>query len=121
MGSSHLIAAVVFFIIQLISMGIIYWLIKKLQEKDLVSLIPIMNQFKGYFALIITVWIALAVVGYAAHLVGRIYSITAIIIFIGLSSSLTHQLFVTSDLLAPYFKDNNKDKGEGDKYDQRNR
>lgn len=108
-------AGFVFFIIQLIAMGLAYWLIKKFRKKDVVFLIPIMHQFKGFFALAITIWISLAVIGHAADLVGRVYSIGAFIIFLGLSTSLTHQLFVVSDLLSPYTNEN--EKGKDDKYD----
>ena len=118
-GSSHLTAGFVFFIIQLLAMGVVYWLIKKLKEKDIISLLPIMNQFKGFFAFSITIWIALAIFGFAGNIIGRIYSIGALIVFLGLSTSLTHQIFVTSDLLASYFDENNDRKD--DKYDKRNR
>ncbi|MGM0438462.1 MAG: hypothetical protein ACQEQD_09330 [Bacillota bacterium] len=117
--SSHFIAGLVAFIIQLILLLSTHWLINKVKEKDIKSLIPIISQFKTFFGFSITIWILIAVLGLAAHVVGRVYSILAIIVFVALSFSLTNHIFVTSDLLASYFDENNERK-DG-KYDKRDK
>ena len=116
LGSSHFVAGLAAFIIQLILLLSTQWLINKLKQKDIKSLIPIVSQFKTFFGFSITIWILIALVGLSTHVIGRVYSITAIIVFLALSFSLTNQIFVTSDLLASYFNDNNDRKD--DKYDK---
>ncbi len=117
--SAHFVAGLVAFIVQLFLLFLTQWFINKLKEKDKKSLIPIISQFKTFFGFSITVWILIAVLGLAAHIVGRVYSILAIIVFVALSFSLTNHIFVTSDLLASYFDENNERK-DG-KYDKRDK
>lgn len=117
--SSHFVAGLVAFIIQLFLFLVTQLLINKLKEKDIESLIPIITQFKTFFGFSITMWILIALLGLAAHIVGRVYSILAIIVFIALSVSFINQIFVTSDLLAPYSDENNERKD--DKYDKRDK
>jgi len=117
--SAHFVAGLVAFIVQLFLLFLTQWFINKLKEKDIKSLIPIISQFKTFFGFSITVWILIAVLGLAAHIVGRVYSILAIIVFVALSFSLTNHIFVTSDLLASYFDENNERK-DG-KYDKRDK
>src|SRR6056297_1551441 len=117
--SAHFVAGLVAFIVQLFLLFLTQWFINKLKEKDIKSLIPIISQFKTFFGFSITVWILIAVLGLAAHIVGRVYSILAIIVFLALSFSLTNHIFVTSDLLASYFDENNERK-DG-KYDKRDK
>lgn len=117
--SAHFVAGLAAFIIQVILLLLTQFLINKLKKKDIKSLIPIVSQFKTFFGFSITIWIFIALVGLAAHLVGRIYSITAIIVFLALSVSLTNHIFVTSDLLSSYFNENNERKD--DKYDKRDK
>lgn len=118
-GSAHFTAGVVAFITQLLLLFLSQWLINKLKQKDIKSLIPIISQFKTFFGFSISIWILLALLGLSVHAVGRIYSISAIIVFIALSFSLTNQIFVTSDLLAAYFDENNN--GKDGKYDKRDK
>jgi len=117
--SAHFVAGLVAFIVQLFLLFLTQWFINKLKEKDKKSLIPIISQFKTFFGFSITLWILIAVLGLAAHIVGRVYSILAIIVFVALSFSLTNHIFVTSDLLASYFDENNERK-DG-KYDKRDK
>lgn len=117
--STHFVAGLVAFIVQLLLLLLTQWLINKLREKDIKTLIPIISQFKTFFGFSITMWILIAVLGLAAHIVGRVYSILAIIVFVALSFSLTNHVFVTSDLLASYFDENNERK-DG-KYDRRDK
>ena len=119
LGSSHFVAGLVAFTIQLFLLLSTQWLINKLKQKDIKSLIPVISQFKTFFGFSITIWIFIALLGLAAHIVGRIYSISAIIMFIALSFSLTNQIFVTGDLLASYFNENNDRKD--DEYDKRDK
>ena len=119
LGSSHFVAGLVAFTIQLFLLLSTQWLINKLKQKDIKSLIPIISQFKTFFGFSISIWILIALLGLSVHVIGRIYSISAIIVFIALSFSLTNQIFVTSDLLAAYFDENND--GKDGKYDKRDK
>ena len=115
-GNAHFSAVFVASIIQSLILLFLYFVKKLLIKRDIQYLKAIVDQLFSFFAISITGWSFLALFGQITTIIGRIYSILAVLIFIALSLSLIQQVFITSDLLEPY----SNNKGKDDKDDKRN-
>jgi len=115
-GNAHFPAVFVASIIQSLILLFLYFIKRLLIKRDIQYLRGIIDQLFSFFAVSITGWSFLALFGQITTIIGRIYSILAVLIFIALSLSLIQQVFITSDLLEPY----SNNKGKDDKDDKRN-
>ena len=112
--STHVLAGLMIFLIQIIALAFIKWLINKCKERDIQFLVPVFRLFDFFFAVGFTVWIGLAVFGQMTTIIGRVYTLLGIIVFLSLLIVITNRIYIDSDLLDAYIKD----KKEGDKDDR---